>query len=739
MLTNRNSRKKRSGPIRRTLKILAWLIGLLIVVCVIGAIALVLFFDPNDYKGRIEDTLTSQIGRRVQIRSEIHWSFYPSLEIALGRVTVANAKGVGNKPMASIKSAAASVQLLPLLGGDIKIGEVSLQGLTLRLTRRANGQSNYKAVLDHLTGSGSQSAQASGGAGNSGSQSSGNSFIESLSIQSIAVENAKVRYRSAGTTYFLKDFSLHTSAIRLDQPFELSLGARLEMPERKLAARLDASAQIEPHLRASRYGINSLHAEFVASGPGIPKGKQRATLNGKATLDLGAGTFELASTTLDVAGLSARLGLHVKQLTSSPHFEGSITVPQFDPRATLAQLGMSVGDQVSGEVLNSAQLSAQFQGSRQKLSLKPIKASLDATKVTGSATANLAASSYGFNLAVNKINLDRYGLSSGSGGGSGAAGSQAQKPKKFDLSFLRGLDVNGHTTIETLIAKGLTIHNAEVRITIDDGVLRVKPLQADLYGGHLKATARVDASQSTPHYRTDLNLSSVAFQPLLKDLMGLDRFSGVGDFKLQMASVGNTIKAIKRHLNGETQLQFAKGQLHGIDVREGLAAVMHGQSFRKALAASKSTVFHRLRAAFSVKNGVVHSNGLRMTTEAVNVRGDGQYDLPENELDYTVVLNVPENASGVLEKIAGLSIPVQLSGPLMSPSIGVDLQKLIRARLQNKVQERADQLKQSLGERLRQELGGGSAKDADKQGDTGAQSGEPEAKLKEELSHLFGN
>ncbi|GEM_PF-5110810 len=736
--TNRTNKPR--GPIRRTLKLLAWLVGVLIVLLVVGIVALVFFFDPNNYKPQIDKALAQQIGRPVKIQGQIHWSFYPWLDIRVGQVTVANAKGFGSKPLASIDSAAGGVRLIPLLGGNIKIGEVSLDGLTLRLTRHANGQTNYQSVIKQISSTpGSRAKNASANTSQpkqSASQSSG-SFFQSLAVQSVAVQNAAIIYSTANTTYRLHKVSLHTGVIQNKKPFKLKFGAQLEVPHQKLHASLIANAQIKADLNKSHYRVDPFHVTLTAKGPSLPNGKQQASLDGGATLDMEAGTLTLKPTTLKLAGLIAKLHLNASKIMATPSVSGSLTVQPFNPRQVLRQLGQAPGAGMAKGALTNARLNTAFKGSPSRITLKPIDARLDQTNLNGSASANLAQNSYTFDLNLTKVNLDRYGLTSGGGHSAGKTSSGAPSPKQqsLDLSFLRGLALKGQASIDTLIAEGMTIHNANVNIRDKNGVLNINPLKADLYGGHLGASAQIDARQGTPRYTTKVDLVNVAFQPLLKDLMNTSRFAGRGNFKLNLDSAGNTVPAIERKLNGTTQINVKEGALHGIDVREGLVSAVQGHSFKKALAASKSTIFHHLSANFKVHNGVVRGHNLTVNTSALGVKGRGQYDLPKNDLDYTVNLNVPPNANGTLAQVAGLSVPVHLTGALTSPHVSLDMQKLIRAQIQNETGKNLNKLKQSLGDKLKQQLGNAGSNNG--QGTSGSNNG-PGNRLQQSLSHLFG-
>ena len=82
---------------KRTLRILLAVLGVLVALIVVAVIALPLIFDPNDYKPQINAAIERQIGREVNISGDIGLSVFPWLGLELGRVEVANAEGFGDK------------------------------------------------------------------------------------------------------------------------------------------------------------------------------------------------------------------------------------------------------------------------------------------------------------------------------------------------------------------------------------------------------------------------------------------------------------------------------------------------------------------------------------------------------------------------------------------------------------------------------------------------------------------
>ena len=73
------------------LKVIAALIGIIVLVIVVAAIAIPIFFDPNDYKQEIATAVRDNTGRDFQIEGDIGLSVFPWLGMDLGTVELGNA------------------------------------------------------------------------------------------------------------------------------------------------------------------------------------------------------------------------------------------------------------------------------------------------------------------------------------------------------------------------------------------------------------------------------------------------------------------------------------------------------------------------------------------------------------------------------------------------------------------------------------------------------------------------
>jgi AsmA protein len=131
---------------KSTLKILAWLFGLIVVLVILAAIILPRFFDPNDFRGQIADAVREQTGRELIIEGDLKLTVIPWLGVSIGRTSLSNDPAYGDTPMVAIEDASVGVRLMPLLSRRIEVSEVRLEGLRLNLVRDAAG-TNWDSLV----------------------------------------------------------------------------------------------------------------------------------------------------------------------------------------------------------------------------------------------------------------------------------------------------------------------------------------------------------------------------------------------------------------------------------------------------------------------------------------------------------------------------------------------------------------------------------------------------------------
>jgi len=347
-----------------------------------------------------------------------------------------------------------------------------------------------------------------------------------------------------------------------------------------------------------------------------------------------------------------------------------------------------------------------------RLSDESAGAKASGTSLKGDAEIDLAPQSIRFDLALDRLDVDRYlgtGKSKASASGAargapaaarGAPAAAAEEP--IDLSPLKGLNLKGTLKIGALVASNVKLEKISVGAQASGGRVEISPLAASLYQGNLTGNASVNAN--TNRLALKAQLAGVAIGPLLKDALDNDMLEGKGNVALDVQTGGNTVGALRKALAGNAKLSLKDGALKGINLEDVIRKVK-----RQSAQSSQRTDLSELTASFVIKNGVAHNDDLSAKSPLLRLSGAGDVDVGGGTIDYLAKASVVASSTGQggkdLADLNGITVPVRISGPLQDPQIRPDLKAAAGSAVKQQAQKAEEKLKERVQDRLKGLLG----------------------------------
>lgn len=328
-----------------------------------------------------------------------------------------------------------------------------------------------------------------------------------------------------------------------------------------------------------------------------------------------------------------------------------------------------------------------------------LTAKFDETTIKGKAAmAKFDAPRYTFDIDVDKLNLDRYLAASPKAKPVAGANAKVEVDVPVDLSGLKGLRADGRLSVGALQVQGLKLIDLKAQLRAADGRADLAPHSAKLYEGTLTGALSLNANGNRVALKE--TLADVAIGPLVKDLMGRDALEGRGNVSLDVTAAGTTVNAMKKMLAGTARVALRDGAVKGINLTEALrktrAAFGSKSAQQQAPDNSQRTDFSEMTASFIVRNGVARNDDLEVKAPVLRITGAGDIDIGNSQLDYlakaTVVATAKGQGGADLDHLAGLSVPVKLTGPFDAPKYEIDYRSLAagaaKAKATEKLQER---------------------------------------------------
>lgn len=634
-------------------------VGLLLLVLIGGVAIFAANFDPNDYRAELISQVEQRTGRSFLI-GDIKLSVFPWLGLESSELQLGNAQGFGEEPMLAAEFIKLKAAVLPLFRGALSIDVVELRGVSIKLAKNAAGKTNWEDLGSGDKVSGTTSSEAS-------------LALNSIDLAGIVIENTELSFVDA----------------------QAGIDAKL--------AQLDVSLG---QIAAAQAVPLSAHFQLMSSQIAKPVG---VALSASAKFDQGLGlqAAEDVQLKLDFDGAVITATGNAK-LDASGAASGAIEIKDFSLRELLERFDATPLT-ADPNVLGNFSVSSKFHINGETLKLEQLSAQLDQTELSGTLTRQ--NSSVSTELAVSELDLDRY---------LPVASEQSSEPADsveeiiLPVDTLSGLDGVAQLRFERLKVMDVNTSDVQLTLTAQQGLLSVNPLSMLLYEGNLAGKLSLDLRSELPIYRTQLQLSGVQAQLLLKDFAELDMLSGKADADLNLTTQGNTVSSLKSGLNGNFAIDVRDGMLKGINLAHQARVLEAWTQGRAAPEAEiTDTDFSQLKMSAKVSNGVASSDDLDLRAPILGLHGAGQLNLPESSIDYRPVLILTQEtrAQGgpAATELNGVEIPLRVTGLISDPEIKLDYdlltsQKLAKeqAKLKEKQAEQKAKLKAKQAE-LKQE------------------------------------
>lgn len=228
-----------------------------------------------------------------------------------------------------------------------------------------------------------------------------------------------------------------------------------------------------------------------------------------------------------------------------------------------------------------------------------------------------------------------------------------------------------------LVWRGATLTDAVGNLSLADGALKIEIREGALHGGRARGVITASAAG---HVGIDLTLDDVGALETLSNSGRFEVLDGPARIRLAVAGQGATEKEIVDTLAGTATIDIAKGAIRGWSIDDILASARRLQIPNLQRDANARTPFDRLSAAVTIKDGVATGKDMRIAASPISLDTAGTIDLRARTLDLTLRPRIAgDTASGAANRFAGLTVPLQLTGPWSRPRLRADYQSVLKS------------------------------------------------------------
>ncbi len=672
----------------RYASIFAAIIGGLIALFAVAAIAFFLFFDPNDFREEIADAVKEATGRDLVIDGEVNLQLFPWLAVEVGHATLGNAPGFGDEPFAEFDRAELSVRVLPLLlRQEVAVGAAVLDSLRLNLEVNSKGQTNWDDLASEETDvvgieGVETSAQASDG--------------QAFEVSGVDINDAAIVYanRATGDVYTLSGVNMKIGRISGDRdPVPASGSLHFDVQPTGMSGDIEVETVIAFDLESGVVTLDGFALDGVTEGLANSPTRLGIKTAGVA-VNTQNQTVQLQP--VELRAMDVEISADVQPFSYAGAIEATaaIKVAAFSPRSLMHLFDVSPPETADPSVLSSLAIEAQAEIHESYVSLTDITIKLDDTTFTGGLTVPFDMTERQLlDLRADSIDLNRY-MAPPAEGGSGEAGESA--PVEIPADLIKPLNARGGLKIGSVLLGGLKLEQVDLNLQTSNGRMRLHPMTASLFGGSYSGDVNIDVSGSVPVLSMNESVQGVDLARLAVAMFEQENISGTMSGNFKLAGRGQDMVEIQRTLDGNMSFELKDGIYEGTDIwyemRRARAVLKKETPPEPALPAR--TKFTSVTATGVVTDGVMRNDDFVADLPFMQLTGKGAVDLPAGTVDYDLRARVfrkpealEEATAEEIEDFTKTVIPLKITGPLTAPKVRPDIEELLRQRVEKEVRE----------------------------------------------------
>ena len=261
---------------------------------------------------------------------------------------------------------------------------------------------------------------------------------------------------------------------------------------------------------------------------------------------------------------------------------------------------------------------------------------------------------------------------------------------KMDLSFLNTADADITITIQKIIKGDLVFDNIKTVLLLSNGVLDLKSLNGNMYGGRLEASGQISSQNNQPAV-FKATLKGADLKNITPQGSKIKVTQGKVNFDTDLKTKGNTQYQYVSNLFGNTKLTASNGKISGFDLQKVIDSLKKIKSLDSVLGMLNSsfsggeTAFKQLDVSTEIKEGIANITQFKLDVPSVDVSAIGNINLPKYTLDINSTVNVDVKSMPPLK--------VNIYGPLDNPEHKLDTRALQQHLIKNVLTNVVDEIK----------------------------------------------
>jgi len=641
---------------------IAIVIGIVVVVIVLAVGIFVATFNPNDYRGTVQTKLEQQLDRKVAL-GNMELGLFP-LRFRVYNLAIADDPKFSTRAFVQTQELSVSVKLLPLLSKSVQIDSLALERPSVELIKNAQGVWNFASI-------GQQTPAAP-----SSSSSQQQFSLGELTINDGLVAITDLQDRKPRTVY--DHINLKLTDFAPDSPFNLDASVHLPgagSQEVSLKGKGGPLSHANPAATPFKGTLDLKGVEIA----GLQKFLQSPAL---------VNTDGVLSGHTDIASENGKLSAKGQMDLEKPRLHGiDVGYP--------INMDYDVSDDLPNDLLT--------------INKGAIKLGPTPLSVSGTMNSKPTPAQLNVNLKANNVSIAEIARLAAAAGIAFAPGTTVNGQISADIKATGAADkpaLNG-----TLAGQNIQVSGKEIAKPVAVKAVNIALSPTEIHSDNFNVTSGgttaavqfsvKDYTSNSPQVDATLRAPQAALPDLLAmakayGVTSLDKISGAGNLAVDMHAAGPvqsmSSDQLVKALNGTINVNFNNVRYAGVDISHQLLSMIgSGQAGKD----QGYTNIQKMTGTILVKNGIAQTNNLQATLDIGNVGAVGTANLATQILNMQLTAVLSKAFTQQLGGAAGgnymsaalansqgeLVIPAIVGGTFQNPKVTPDVQKMAQMKL----------------------------------------------------------
>ncbi|KAA8999865.1 outer membrane assembly protein AsmA [Affinibrenneria salicis] len=345
-------------------------------------------------------------------------------------------------------------------------------------------------------------------------------------------------------------------------------------------------------------------------------------------------------------------------------------------------------------------LQVSYQRQPERIEIRNLALSANSSQLRGDASVQMATPpTWTLNLTSDKIDLDallglRPSGDTDSQNGQKAPGKPviAAETSPDSAQALRGFNAQLSLQVKELLYRGVTVNQLALQAKNDAGRLTVSTLSGLLGDGQFSLTAQMDVD-ATPAIAVQPVLKNIELARLLQALALPQNLSGILSMQGQLSGNELSLTALSQQWRGSGRMEVTSLRAHGLNIQQMIQqAIARGNGNIQAQERyERYTEMQQVSALAQLNAGDLRMTAIKGSSPLMQVTGSSRLDLPGQRCDINLNVRVLQGWRGdarLIEVLQNSEIPLRVYGPWNNLSYQLQVDQLLRKRLQDEVKKR---------------------------------------------------